>query len=35
VFRVLRPTWSVAADRSTLRAAAKDRILKIQEGVNK
>lgn len=35
VFRVLRPTWSVATDRSTLRAAAKDRILKIQEGVNK
>lgn len=35
VFRVLRPTWSVAADRSTLRAAAKDRILKIQEEVNK
>lgn len=35
VFRVLRPTWSVAADRNTLRAAAKDRILKIQEGVNK
>jgi general secretion pathway protein I len=35
VFRVLRPTWSVATDRATLRAAAKDRILKIQEGVNK
>lgn len=35
VFRVLRPTWSVAADRSTLRAAAKDKILKIQESVNK
>ena len=35
VFRVLRPTWSVAADRSTLRAVAKDRILKIQEGLNK
>jgi prepilin-type N-terminal cleavage/methylation domain-containing protein len=35
VFRVLRPTWSVAADRSTLRAEAKDRILKILEGVNK
>ena len=35
VFRVLRPTWSVAADRSTLRAAAKDRIVKIQEGINK
>jgi len=35
VFRVLRPTWSVAADRSTLRAAARDRILKIQETVNK
>lgn len=34
-FRVLRPTWSVASDRSTLRAAAKDRILKIQESVNK
>ncbi len=35
VFRVLRPTWSVAADRSTLRAASRDRILKILEGVNK
>ncbi|HSI09995.1 MAG: prepilin-type N-terminal cleavage/methylation domain-containing protein [Rariglobus sp.] len=35
VFRVLRPTWSVATDRATLRAAAKDRILKIQESVNK
>lgn len=33
-FRVLRPTWSVAADRSTLRAASKDRILKVLEGVN-
>jgi prepilin-type N-terminal cleavage/methylation domain-containing protein len=35
VFRVLRPTWSVATERATLRAAAKDRILKIQESVNK
>ena len=35
VFRVLRPTWSVGTDRTTLRAAARDRILKIQEGVNK
>ena len=35
IFRVLRPTWSVAADRSTLRAASRDRILKILEGVNK
>lgn len=35
VFRVLRPTWSVAADRSTLRAEARDRILKLLEGVNK
>lgn len=35
VFRVLRPTWSVAADRSTLRAASRDRIVKILEGVNK
>lgn len=35
VFRLLRPTWSVAADRSTLRAEAKDRIQKILEGVNK
>ena len=35
VFRVLRPTWSVAADRSTLRAASRDRILKLQEGINK
>lgn len=34
-FRVLRPTWSVASDRATLRAASKDRILKILEGVNK
>jgi prepilin-type N-terminal cleavage/methylation domain-containing protein len=35
VFRVLRPTWSIATERATLRAAAKDRILKILEGVNK
>lgn len=35
VFRVLRPTWSVPADRNTLRAAARDRILKILEGVNR
>lgn len=35
VFRLLRPTWSVAADRSTLRAASRDRILKILEEVNK
>jgi hypothetical protein len=34
VFRVLRPTWSQATDRTTLRANAKDRILKIQEKVN-
>lgn len=33
-FRVLRPTWSVATERATLRAASKDRILKILEGVN-
>ena len=35
VFRLLRPTWSVATDRATLRAASRDRILKIQERVNK
>ena len=35
VFRVLRPTWSIGTDRTTLRAAARDRILKIQEGINK
>lgn len=35
VFRVLRPTWSVPADRNTLRAASRDRILKILEGVNR
>ncbi|CAM3066910.1 prepilin-type N-terminal cleavage/methylation domain-containing protein [Rariglobus hedericola] len=35
VFRVLRPTWSIATERATLRAASKDRILKILEGVNK
>ena len=35
VFRVMRPTWSVATDRATLRAASRDRILKLQEGVNK
>lgn len=34
VFRVLRPTWSQAADRTTLRANAKDRIVKIQQKVN-
>jgi len=34
VFRVLRPTWSQATDRTTLRANAKDRILQIQEKVN-
>lgn len=34
VFRVLRPTWSVETDRETLRAAAKERILKGLEGVN-
>ena len=34
VFRVLRPTWSQATDRTTLRANAKDRILKIQEKIN-
>ena len=35
IFRVLRPTWSVAVDRSTLRAASRDRILKLQESINK
>lgn len=35
VFRLLRPTWSVATDRATLRAASRDRILKLQERVNK
>jgi len=34
VFRVLRPTWSQATDRATLRVNARDRILKIQEKVN-
>ena len=34
VFRVLRPTWSQATDRTTLRANAKDRILQIQQSVN-
>ncbi len=34
VFRVLRPTWSQASDRTTLRANAKDRILLIQQKVN-
>ncbi len=33
-FRVLRPTWSADIDRNTLRAAAKDRILKGLEGVS-
>jgi general secretion pathway protein I len=33
-FRVLRPTWSADINRNTLRAAAKDRILKGLEGVN-
>jgi general secretion pathway protein I len=35
VFRLLRPTWSVATDRATLRTASSDRILKLQERVNK
>lgn len=35
VFRVLRPTWSVETERATLRAASRDRITKILEGVNK
>jgi general secretion pathway protein I len=35
VFRVLRPTWSVPADRNTLRAASKDRIMTILEKVNR
>lgn len=35
IFRLLRPTWSVATDRATLRAASRDRILKLQESVNK
>src|SRR5690606_21990950 len=35
VFRVLRPTWSVETDRATLRAASRDRIQKILEGVNR
>jgi len=35
VFRVLRPTWSVPAERATLRAASRDRIRKILDGVNK
>lgn len=34
VFRVLRPTWSQASDRTTLRANAKDRIVQIQQKVN-
>ncbi len=34
VFRVLRPTWSQATDRTTLRANAKDRIIQIQQKVN-
>jgi general secretion pathway protein I len=35
VFRVLRPTWSEGSERNKLRAAARDRILKLQESVNK
>lgn len=35
VFRALRPTWSAETDRATLRAASRDRITKILEGVNK
>ena len=31
VFRVLRPTWSEAADRDKLRAETRTRILKLQE----
>ena len=34
IFRVLRPTWSQATDRTTLRSNAKDRILQIQQKVN-
>lgn len=34
-FRVLRPTWSIATDRQTLRTEARDRILKILEQVNR
>lgn len=33
VFRLLRPTWSEAADRDKLRADAKARIAKIQQGL--
>ena len=33
-FRLLRPTWSADLDRNTLRAAAKDRIVKGLEGVS-
>jgi len=33
VFRVLRPTWSEPADRDKLRADAKTRIAKIQDGL--
>ena len=32
-FRLLRPTWSEPADRDKLRADAKTRIVKIQEGL--
>lgn len=35
VFRVMRPTWSDPTERSTLRAASRDRIQKILETVNK
>ena len=35
VFRVLRPTWSIEQDRNRLRATARDRIVKIQEALNK
>lgn len=34
VFRVLRPTWSEQRERATLRAATRDRILKILEAAN-
>ena len=33
VFRLLRPTWSEAADRDKLKADAKTRIQKIQQGL--
>lgn len=34
VFRVLRPTWSEATERNTLRAATRDRIKKLLDAVN-